>query len=223
MDRSELVSEHPKLFHMAEEGTWPAIQEHGLLSTKALVDLYDPEEAVRSTILQGVRRESVVLSRPGVGRAVIRDQGPLKFLDECLAPGTTRQEFLDLLNGRVFFWLSPKRLQRLLGAARYREHPQLVFQFDTAEILERYGAAVQLAPYNTGSMHVPPPYSPPRGRDVFVDVAHYPYADWRARRGRGGDAVVELTVKHAVPDAGELVTRVERWVGGSSVDVLHQR
>lgn len=30
----------PRLFHMAEAGSWPMIREHGLLSTSALLDLF---------------------------------------------------------------------------------------------------------------------------------------------------------------------------------------
>ncbi|MER5806285.1 DUF7002 family protein [Streptomyces mirabilis] len=223
MDPERLVREHPRLFHMAHDGSWPSIREHGLLSTRALVDLYAPPSELRSAVLDGVRRTSVVLERHGLDRVVLRDQGPLKFLDACLAPGTTAQEFLDLLNGRVFFWLSRSRLQRLLGAARYRSQAQTVLQFDTAEVLARYGKQVQLAPFNTGSMHVPPPHSPVRGRDAFRDVEDYPFDHWRAKRGNSGDAVVELTIPTAVPDAGELAVRVERWINVAPVETLHVR
>jgi hypothetical protein len=221
MDRAQLVQEHPMLFHMAEDGTWPAIQAHGLLSTQALVDLYDPEPTVRASILDRVRTKSIVLDHPEYGRAVVRDQGPLKFLDRCLTPGTTPQEYLDALNSRVFFWLTRERLLRLLTASRYRKQPQTVLFLDTAELLRRHGDRVQLAPFNTGSMHVPT--APPRGAEVFVDVNHYPHAEWRARRGPRADAVVELTIPHAVNDAADLALRVERWSGGIPVDVLHKR
>jgi hypothetical protein len=35
-------TQHPTLFHVAGDGAWPNIQEHGLLSTAAVVDLYGP-------------------------------------------------------------------------------------------------------------------------------------------------------------------------------------
>jgi hypothetical protein len=111
----------------------------------------------------------------------------------------------------------------LLGAARYRSQAQTVLQFDTAEVLARYGKQVQLAPFNTGSMHVPPPHSPVRGRDAFRDVEDYPFDHWRAKRGNSGDAVVELTIPTAVPDAGELAVRVERWINVAPVETLHVR
>jgi hypothetical protein len=151
---------------------------------------------------------------------VIRDQGPLKFLDRCLEPGTTPEEYLAALNGRVFFWLTAERVERLLGARRYRTKPQTVLHLDTARLLDRYGDQVQLAPYNTGSMHVP--NAPRRDIDVFVDLDKYPYDKWRACRGGRSDAVVELTVPYAVPDVSDFVVRVERWNGGALTEVLHQ-
>ena len=38
-----LVEKYPRLYHMAHEGAWPAIVEHGLLSVEALLDLYGIE------------------------------------------------------------------------------------------------------------------------------------------------------------------------------------
>ena len=206
---------------MAEDGTWPSIRTLGLLSTEALIDLYDPGPSVRADILDVVRRNSVILEHPEYGRAVVRDQGPLKFLNESLTHGTTPREYLAALNSRVFFWLTRKRLERLSGARRYRNKAQTVLQVDSAQLVERYGDVAQLAPYNTGDLHVPG--LPARGVDVFVDLDNYPHADWRARRGARGDAVVELTVPYAINDISDLVITVERWQGGTPVEVLYER
>jgi hypothetical protein len=220
MERDELVRLHPVLFHMAEDGTWPSVRAHGLLSTRAIVDLFATDESVRTQVLSVVRTASIAIEHPERGRVVVRDQGPLKFLNQCLTEGTTAQDYLDALNERVFFWLSCSRLKRLLGARRYRDNAATVIHVDTARLLARHADAVQLAPYNTGSMHVPS--APRRGTDVFVDVDRYPYKEWRAKRGPSGDAVVELTVKYEVKDIVDLTQRVERWVGGRRVEVLYQ-
>lgn len=219
MQRDELVSKYPVIYHMAEESTWPSIQERGLLSTQALVDLYDPEPVIRTAILGAVRRSSLLLEDPTLGRTVIRDQRPLKFLGECLLPGTSQQEFLDVLNGRVFFWLTRRRLETLLGARLYRGKRHIVLHVDTAQLMARYGDSVELAPYNTGSMHTP--NAPRRGKDVFVAVDDYPYEEWRVKRGRSGDAVVELTVPYGVPDIRDVTLRVENWSGGEFVDTIY--
>jgi hypothetical protein len=219
--RDDLVRKHPTLYHMAEDGTWPSIQAHGLLSTQALVDLYNPEPDQRDEILAKVRRASITLTDPSLGHAVIRDQRPLKFLNACLLPDTSPQQFLDALNGRVFFWLTRERLTKLLGAKLYRQKQHSVLHVDTRELMLRYGDVVQLAPYNTGSMHVPT--APRRGSDVFVDIDRYPYDAWRAKRGKQGDAVVELTVPYAIPDIAQMTVRVERWHGGEPVETLLKR
>lgn len=221
MRRDDLVARYPLLYHMAEDGTWPSIQTHGLLSTLALVDRFGPEPDVRNDTLQRVRSQSITLHNPALGSVVIRDQKPLKFLAECLLPGTSPQQFLDALNSRVFFWLTKERLQRLLGAKLYRDKQHTVLQVDTRQLMARYGDTVELAPYNTGSMHVPT--APPRGSDVFVPIDSYPYESWRSKRGRIGDAVVELTVPYSVPDIGEMTSRVELWKGGEAVEVLFDR
>lgn len=220
MQEDELIRRFPTLYHMAEDNTWPTIKQHGLLSTAALLDLFDADARTRTEVLGQVRRSKIALEHPLHGTAVVRDQRPLKFLDRCLTPGTTPQQFLDALNNRVFFWLTYERLQRLLGANLYRNHPQTVLHIDTAALLDQHRDAIQLAPYNTGSMHVPT--APPRGADVFVDLDDYPYEQWEKKRGRRQDAVVELTVPHSVPCVAECTLRVERWHGGAPQEVLYE-
>ena len=206
---------------MAEEGSWPSIRDRGLLSTKAIVDLYQPGEDVKAEILNTVRRKTITLTRDGMPDVTIRDQMPAKFLDVCLEEGVTPQEFLDALNGRVFFWVSAERLTRLLQARLYRNLRHTVLHVDTAALLQGYPGRVQLAPYNTGSMHVPT--APKRGPGVFTDLASYPYAEWARRRGKSGDAIVELTIDYAIPDIRAYVTRVETWAEGVPVEVLYEK
>ena len=219
MDREHFIELYPRLFHMAVEGAWPSIQERGLLSTTALVDLYDPPPAVRAQILNGIRRASVPLQRDGLPHVLVRDQRPLKFIDKCLLPGVTLQEYLDALNGRVFFWVSPERLRRLMGATAYKKHPQTVLEVETATLLAAH-PHVELAPYNTGSVHVP--NMPARGPETFVRLEDYPYEQMRRRRGRS-DAVVELTVPYASPNVADAVITVDRWERGKPTSQLFSR
>jgi len=216
MDREHVIDLYPRLFHMAADGAWPSIQEHGLLSTTALVDLYDPPADVRAQILDGVRRTSVALQRDGLPDALVRDQRPLKFIDQCLLPGVTLQEYLDALNGRVFFWVSEERLSRLMGATAYKRHPQTVLEVDTATLLAAH-PDVELAPYNTGSVHVP--NMPARGPATFVRLEDYPFEQMVKRRGRN-NAVVELTVPYASPRVVDAVVKVQRWEQGEPTSQL---
>jgi hypothetical protein len=207
VDLPEFVHRYPTLYHMADEAAWPSIQRHGLLSSKGLVDLFEPEPSVRVAALSEVRGASIPLRRDGLDAVTIRDQLPLKFLDECLQDGVSRQDYLDALNGRVYFWLAEQRLERLLKARAYKSRRHLILHIDTAALLDAYGSKVELAPYNTGSAHVP--NAPKRGPGVFVPFASYPFDHWRRKRGRNGEHVVELTVPYAVPDVVKFVRRAE--------------
>jgi hypothetical protein len=218
MQIEQLVKAHPRLYHMAEADTWASIQQRGLLSTEAILDLYGVTNFEREEILHQVRRRSRTLESAEIGRITIRDQLPLKFLKQGLTNNTAPEEFLGALNRRVFFWLDLHRLTRLLGARQYRSASQTVLTVDTAELLEAYGEVAELAPYNTGSMHVPT--APRRGKSVFQPIAAYPYEEWQKKRGAKGDAAVELTVPYAVPDITKYLLRVEIWHQGEPVKVL---
>lgn len=220
MDVEEFAATYPTAFHMADAGAWTSIQRHGLLSTRAMVDLYGLDPDRRASVLSKVRSASVRLEDDELGVMTVRDQKPLKFVDACLEEGVTRQDFLDALNSRVFFWLSADRLQRLLKARAYQRRPHLVLYVDTAALLNTHGSRVQLAPYNTGSAHVP--QVPKRGPEVFVDLEKYPFDYWRRKRGKRGELVVELTVPDSVPAVATFVTRVEKRQGGDLLDVVFE-
>ncbi len=217
MDPSDLISRYPRVYHMAVDGSWPAIQERGLLSTSALVDLYQPDEALRSEILTRVRRRSYVLERAGLPQVTVRDQLPLKFLEDSLFEGVSVQDFLQALNSRVFFWPDRGRLEGLMNARAYRRHPQVVLTLDTASLLRAHPDA-ELTPYNTGSVHVP--RLPKRGPQTFRPIADYPFEEWSQRRGSKKKAIAELTVPWHVPSITGHVTMVERWEGGRPDAVL---
>jgi hypothetical protein len=221
VDAEQLAALHPLVYHMAEDGSWPSIRERGLLSTQAIVDLYQPDDETRVEILAAVRRRKITLTRNGLPGITIRDQLPAKFLHACMNEGVSPQEYLDVLNSRVFFWVSIQRLKTLLHARLYRNLRHTVLRVDTAELLRAYQGRVQLAPYNTGSMHVP--NAPKRGPDVFTDLADYPYEDWARRRGGSGDLIVELTIDYAVPDISSYVTRAETWADGLPTELLYAR
>lgn len=207
MDAQEFAIQYPTVYHMADEAAWPSIQKYGLLSTSAIVDLYRPEPSLRAAILSDARRRCITLGSEELGVMTIRDQLPLKFLDACLDEGVARQDFLDALNGRVFFWLTMKRLRRLLNARANRNRRHLVLHIDTAKLLKSYSALAELAPYNTGSAHVP--NVPKRGPGVFLALDEYPFEEWRRKRGKSGEPVIELTIPHAVPDIVTFVRKVE--------------
>jgi hypothetical protein len=126
---TELLTDCPTLYHMAERGSWPFIRERGLLSTTALLDCYRLAGPARAAIESKRRPTSVSLEGNGLGRVVVRDQLPMDDvgLTRCLDEGLSPQDWYRILNGKVFFWLTRQRLLRLLSAGTYRlqEHDVL--------------------------------------------------------------------------------------------------
>jgi hypothetical protein len=122
---------------MAEAGSWPSIGARGLLSTKALVDLYGVSGAERDLLEEKVRRSPARLTDYANGEAWIRDQRPMseKKLASRLLDGLTPNQWCRMLNERVFFWLTEARLQTLKKA--YESQPHLFIEVDTAELLSR--------------------------------------------------------------------------------------
>jgi hypothetical protein len=121
----ELLSDCPTLYHMAEDASWPSIRERGLLSTTALLDLYGSQGAEREQVEAQRRPAGVVLEHASLPRAVIRDQLPMDDggLRRCLPGHIEPTDWYRLLNGKVFFWLTRRRLLTLLNARPYRRRP----------------------------------------------------------------------------------------------------
>src|ERR1044071_5448626 len=137
---------------MAHAEAWEGIRERGLLSTTALLDLFEIDGELRHKIESEHRPESVVIEHPVHGRAVIRDQKPMSegALRKCLVRISPRQWY-ELLNGRVFFWLSRERLARLLSARAYRNAKHCVMTVDTGELIRHHLDRITLSPINSGS------------------------------------------------------------------------
>lgn len=220
MDVAELVETYPRLFHMAESGSWPGIQRHGLLSTSALLDLFEVDGDLRTALESTRRPESVTITHPVHGTAVVRDQIPLREgpLAQCLV-GMTPVEWYRELNRRVFFWLSEERVSGLLRGRAYRGRPHDVLTVDAASLVAAHEDEITLAPINTGSTI----YNPrPRGVGTFLAITDYPFDDWRRRRSRR-TAVAELAVIGGVPDIVDHALIVESRQGDEVLETLWQR
>jgi hypothetical protein len=176
----DLIQTYPRLWHMAEDGSWDSISKQGLLSTSALLDLYKIDGATRRKIEAEHRPESIKISRAGLSDAVIRDQKPMSdsALTKCLTDGITPSEWCQTLNGKVFFWLSKRRLRRLLGAKAYREFPQTVLTLDTESLVKAHSKEILLSPINSGSTIMQPQ---PRGTGTFRSIEDYPFDEWRKK------------------------------------------
>lgn len=217
----KLAELHPRLYHMAEEGSWESIRDRGLLSTTALLDLFEIAGAERKQIEAERRPQGVVIAHRDHGRAVIRDNVPMSdsALLKCLENGTPR-EWYELLNRRVFFWTERERLMRLLGAKAYRGKRQLVITVETAALLASHSAKVTLSPINSGSTIMRPV---PRGLGTFRTIEDFPYGEWRMKGRARKNVVVELAVDYSVPDLADHALSAEHVEGGRTTDTLWTR
>src|SRR6266498_5996332 len=111
----ELIEYYPRLYHMAEDGSWPSIARHGLLSTERLVDLFEVPEPQRTMLLTQHRPECVPLAHPRHGHAVIRDQKPLQITKlQRLLTDLTVTQWIQLLKSHASSCRHPARLPTLL-------------------------------------------------------------------------------------------------------------
>lgn len=219
MNRDDLIARSPRLFHMAEAGSWPIIQRHGLLTTAHLVRTARLSRLAEATLLEQRRSASTRIAHPTYGEVVIRDQGPLNLTHlQGALTDVTVQEWLAILNSRVFFWLHPDKLAGLLNARRYRNRPQDVLTIDTRSLLDAAGDRVRLSPVNSGATLYP--NTPARGTETFRTIEDYDYVTQRRRRGPI-DAIVELAVIDGVPDIAQHVVEVRRMQGDTIIEILH--
>ena len=219
MDAADLVSRHPRLYHMAEAGSWPSIRRHGLLSTSALLDRCRVSGRRRAEIESEIRPRSVRVSHEGFGRAVIRDQRPLNGANlEKILEGVSVKQYCKLLNGRTFFWVSEARLDRLLGARLYKDKPHDVLTVDTKALVRDCLDRITLSPINSGTVMSPKGV---RGKGTFTSVADYPFEEHRKRRP--GEPLVELAVECGVENIRRHVVRVERRRGAEPPEIVWER
>lgn len=206
---SQFISKYPILYHMAEEGSWASISKHGLLSTTALLDLFEVSGKHRYNIESGWRQSSVTITHPVHGTAVIRDQKPMPpvSLSEALID-LSPKDWYKFLNGKVFFWVTEDRLKRLLNAGLYKRKNHDVLTVDTMGLLERYLDDASLAPFNTGVSNFGP--KNPRNVGTFKKAREYITAgqNWN---------VVELAVEYAIPDIADITTSVSLRKGNQTL------
>ena len=206
----EIIRRYPKLYHMAHRGSWRSIRRHGLRSTRALLDLFDIQNGKRTRILTEHRPETVKICHPEYGEAYVRDQKPMSDASlkralegSDLAPA----DWYELLNEKVFFWLTRDRLNRMLNARAYRDKSHDVLVVDTESLIRSNQDRVVLSSLNSGCT-IPFPHS--RGEDTIQPLEEYPFFEWDDKRsGNSTEPVVELAVVEAVLDIWDHVVSVE--------------
>ena len=184
--------------------SWPTIQKHGLMSTSAILDFLDLQGAARDKNESTRRSETVLLCSKGNTAFSIRDQKPMadSSLRRCLEDELSPSDWYRILNGRTFFWLTTKRLNKLLCAGTYAKFRHDVLVIDTRSLIAVHHNSITLCAMNSGNTR---PYAHPRGLRTFLPIAQFPYADRKERRL---EVVVELAVNYSVPDIQDHVVQV---------------
>jgi len=220
MQWEDFFSLHPKLYHMAWEGAWPSIVKHGLLSTEALLDLYDVTGERRSKILATHRAESVRIEHPQYGTAMIRDQKPMNDtkLSRCLTGGLKPADWYRLLNSKVFFWTTPGRLCKMVSAGPYKQFPHCILTLDTRKVVEDYRDKITFSPINSGATRFA---NTLRGLETFTRFEDFPYEAYRRKGRPRNDIFVELTVHHGVNDIGRYVENASIVQGVTTLELLY--
>ncbi len=207
MTVTEFVRRCPRLYHMAEEGTWGSIARHGLLSTSALLDLFEIHGQRRRAIETRRRPEIVTLVHPVHGHALVRDNKPIsdEALRKCLIDMSPKAWY-RLLNGKVFFWVTWERLDRLLGARAYRRRRHCVITVDTAALVARDLDRIALSPINSGCTLFKPPMramSLCRSSTLEVDALRKRSGSAGARRLRVSRSVMWLEARRSGEATGD--------------------
>jgi len=192
------------VYHLAEASNWPAIQREGLHCASALLDRAGLAGQERRRWEQEQRPEHAALPNG----AWIRDQRPMPpdALARCLV-GMTPAQWYALINGRVFFWVDPERLNRQRAACSSR--PQVVLIVDAPRLAQAYADRVALTPINTGNARR---RAATRGAATFVPYGTWLDSGWASEAAHLGTrersrshAPVEFTVGGSIPDIREFV------------------
>jgi hypothetical protein len=214
LDIERFFARSPTLYHMARVGAWPQIERHGLLSVRTLLDLSQKSERERTAIAVERKTSSVSLDVPLVGTVLLRDQGVLNSakLQRALNCSMPVEDWVTLLDSRVFLWAKPESLEGLVKAKSYRRAPQTIIEVDSRTLFEGYRREIEVADINTGAvLHRPAA----RGSFTFQSIDEY--------RRVGRREVVEVTVVGGIPDIARFVKRVvHRKPDGQELKIFHR-
>lgn len=181
-------------WHLTSLDALPLIRRHGLLSAATLVALFEVPEPEATRLLAEHRPGFTTLRHPVHGLVELRRQkmpdGPLA--GALAGSGTSPTQWRRHINGHVFFWLDPARVEGLRKADPAR--PQVALRIDLRRLLDRHGAEARLTPLNTGAVRHA------GHRRSLADW--HPIGAYADPRGR---PPVELAIPGGVPDLAALM------------------
>lgn len=204
----DFTARYPRLYHMAEAGSWPSIKKRGLLSTTASLDLLKVKGERRRSLESCHRPEKVVIEDQGL-QICLRDQKPMepKRLSSALMDGVTVQQWYEIINSKVFMWAQEHRLFGLLNARHYRALEHDVITIDAASLMRCHSEAAWLCHMNSGNTF---PVPHPRGKSTFQRISEY---QTKARSVLPLKEVVEVVIDYSISDVADHVVEIRRIKG----------
>jgi hypothetical protein len=201
-------------YHLVDASNWDSVQKHGLMSARRLMELCDGIE------YDACRRHRLASRRLPSG-VLIRDQRPMpsKALMRCLKNGLDPEDWFELLNSKVFFWLDPSRLNRQRLACG--EAPQVALVVNASSLLMKYSFWATITPINTGNALRSPA---PRNLTTFVPYERWLIDRWAyeevpgARPRARSHKPAELAISEAVPDILDYVMAAVPLNAGEILD-----
>lgn len=202
-----MISNYPRLYHMASEGSWPSIEKYGLQCTRALLERYEVESEQTNLLLKQHRPELIKISNKKYQDAILRDQKPMSNngLLKALGGSCTPSEWYEILNNKVFFWLTKERLAVMLGARPYRKSKHDIITIESKKLIEDYADKILLSRMNSGNTK---PFAHERTPELFQKISDFPFEKRRKTRSLK-DTVVELTVPEGVSNISDYVLDVQ--------------
>jgi hypothetical protein len=218
MNIINFITRYPRLYHMAEAGTWGSIQQHGLLSTSAILDFHSIVGDARLPYESNHRPEMMTVESKAHTPIIIRDQKPMaeNRLRLALGEKITPNDWYRFLNNKVFFWATEERLHKLLNAKFYKEMVHDVLTIDTSSFMNEYEDQVNICHMNSGNTW---PMPHPRDFGVFKSINDYP------TKTTGGPVreVAEVTIQYSVPNVTSHVIEVNKMLGSQKIESIYIR
>lgn len=208
LDLERFARTRPYLYHLTAASNIPWITaDRRLDSAFALLERSGRADQAR------VRRKShLVVHAPG-REVVLRDQAPLHRGNLRLPEGFTFEDFVAVLNARVFFWPGNEAGPIDYGVRhfeRYSHEDCAVIVVRTKELFDaNLGTVPQFCRYNSGSPRCNGGHPVPRGPNTFVPAD---LCSWRPGE------IKEVTFSPAVllDGCGLKIVSPARWTVGST-------
>ena len=218
MRPEDLWCNYPVLYHIAWGGSWPNIEANGLLSTHALLRLYEKEEEEIARLTRCRRGHWIRIECPGMPEAVLRDQKPMtdKGLEKALGGKVEPWRWYELVNSMVFFWPTKKRLKTMLSAKAYEDVSHDVLVVDTRKLVQLECSNIRLSRMNSGCTK---PYPHKRDMGLFKEFSDYPFESRWLKYGKA-KAVAEVCVLRGVERIEKAVREVKSGFASELIAAL---